>query len=125
MEKTALIIEDSKQDADMLQKYLKEQGLKVHVSLCGEDGLKKAQKLKPHLIVLDLILPDIDGFDVCEQIKGDENLKGTKIIIISVKADVERIGKVLDVRADDYVVKTLMGEVPEDLGEKVKHHLGL
>jgi two-component system alkaline phosphatase synthesis response regulator PhoP len=123
--KRALIIDDSDSDAEMMRDHLAKMGLKTYVSPTGADGLKMARKLKPELVLLDLILPDIDGFDVCDELKKDKALEKTKIIIISVKSDVEKIAKVLHIKADDYVIKNLMGEIPEDLTEKVKLHLGL
>lgn len=125
MSKTVLIIEDNKQDADMLKEHISKLGLKAHVSMSGEDGLKRVREIKPDLVLLDLILPDIDGFDVCEQIKQDKQLSATKVIIISVKADVEKIGKALHINADEYIVKTLVGEVPDDLTDKINLQLGL
>ena len=125
MHKSILIIDDSKDDVNLLKEHLTKLGLKVLISMSGEDGLKKAHELKPDLVLLDLILPDIDGFDVCEQIKNDDALKQTKVIIISVKGDVEKVGKVLRVKADDYVVKTLVGEIPDDLNDKIKAQLGI
>jgi PleD family two-component response regulator len=123
MRKKVLLIDDNKPDVDMLKEHLKGLGLDVYISMSGEDGLRKARRLKPDLILLDLILPDIDGFDVCEQIKSDKDLRQTKVVIISVKGDVEKVGKVLHVDADDYVVKTLVGEIPDDLNDKIKLHL--
>jgi len=125
MKKTILIIDDNKTDAEMLRDQIAKIGLKTVVSTTGQDGLKKAHRLRPDLVLLDLILPDIDGFDVCEEIKKDKDLTNTKIIIVSVKGDVEKVGKVLQIKADDYVVKTLVGEIPEDLIAKVKKHLAL
>lgn len=120
MSRKILIIDDNQDDVEMLKSVLKSEGFKVHVSNNGHDGLNEARKLKPDLVLLDLILPDIDGFDVCEEIRKDENLAHTKIIIISVKSDVEKVGKVLRVKADDYVVKALVEKIPDDLMEKVR-----
>lgn len=120
MSKKILIIDDNQDDAKMLKGVLKDEGFKVYVSNNGYDGLNEARKLKPDLVLLDLILPDIDGFDVCEEIRKDESLVHTKIIIISVKSDVEKVGKVLRVKADDYVVKALVEKIPDDLIEKVR-----
>ncbi|MFH1752915.1 MAG: response regulator [Candidatus Omnitrophota bacterium] len=123
MQKKILIIDDSKEDVDLLQKHLKKMGFKVYISMTGQEGLQMTRKLKPDLILLDLILPDIDGFDVCDEIKKDDALKKIKVIIISVKGDVEKVGRVLHVGADDYLVKTLVGEIPDDLDDKIKAQL--
>ena len=125
MRKKVLLIDDNEQDVVMLQGHLKGLGLQVYSSTSGEDGLKMVRRLKPDLVLLDLILPDIDGFDVCEEIKKDASLRKTKVVIISVKGDVEKVGKVLHVGADDYIVKTLVGEIPDDLDDKLKLHLGM
>jgi two-component system alkaline phosphatase synthesis response regulator PhoP len=125
MRKKILIIDDTKADVDLIKTELAKTGSVIHVSMTGQDGLKKARKIRPDLVLLDLILPDIDGFDVCEEIKKDKNLANTKIIIVSVKGDVEKVGKVLQIKADDYIVKTLVGEIPDDLISKVKAQLGI
>ncbi|MEE8359484.1 MAG: response regulator [Candidatus Omnitrophota bacterium] len=125
MHKSILIVDDSKDDVELLKEDLKKLGLKVYTSMSGQDGLEKTRKLKPDLVLLDLILPDIDGFEVCDQIKNNDALKKTKVIIISVKGDVEKVGKVLHVGADAYVVKTLVGEIPDDLDDKIKAQLDI
>jgi DNA-binding response OmpR family regulator len=121
--KKILIVDDSKEDLMLLKEYLEKEKHKVYTAGSGQEGLDIARKIKPDLVLLDLILPDIDGFDVCEELKKDKGLPDTKVIIISVKGDVEKVGKVLRIEADDYVVKTLVGEIPDDLTEKIKRHL--
>ncbi len=123
--KKVLVVDDSKEDLALLRDYLQKRKLRVYTAMNGQEGLDVARKVRPDLVLLDLILPDIDGFDVCEELKGDKTLADTKVIIISVKGDVEKVGKVLRIEADDYVVKTLVGEIPDDLTEKIKQHLGL
>ncbi len=125
MHKSILIVDDSKDDVELLKEHLTKLGLKVYTSMSGQGGLEKTRKLKPDLVLLDLILPDIDGFEVCDQIKNNDALKKTKVIIISVKGDVEKVGKVLHVGADAYVVKTLVGEIPDDLNDKIKAQLDI
>ena len=71
----------------------------------GEKGLKEARALEPDLILLDLMLPGIQGIDVCRVIKSDANLKNIPIIILSALGQEEDIVKGLDAGADDYVTK--------------------
>jgi len=124
MNKKILVIDDTETDAEMMKDFLAKEGYNVRTTGAGGTGLEEAARFKPDLILLDLILPDIDGFEVCERIRKDSDLANTKIIIISVKSDAESIGKILRVKADDYIVKSLMPHVPEDLIVKVKEQLG-
>ena len=122
MSKKVLIIDDNPTDAGMVKSILVEEGLEVDVAVTGEEGMRKAIEIKPDLIVLDLILPDISGLDVCYELKKNPGLYNTKIVILSIKDDISYIKKAFDARADDYVIKPAM---PEFLARKVKLYLGL
>ena len=122
MAKKVLIIDDNSADADMVKSLLVEEGLEVDVALTGTEGMAKAFEMKPDLIVLDLVLPDISGVDVCAKLKRDPRLYNTKIVMLSIKDDIEYIKKSFDANADDYVIKPAM---PEFLARKVKLYLGL
>ncbi len=86
----------------------------------GLDVLKMAQEFRPDLIILDIMLPDIDGYKVCQQIRKSSLLRYTKIIMISAKAMVSERLKGYQVGADDYLTKPYDGE---ELLAKVCAHL--
>lgn len=86
----------------------------------GIDALKMAQEFRPDLIILDIMLPDIDGYEVCQQIRKSSLLRYTKIIMVSAKAMTSERLKGYQVGADDYLTKPFDGE---ELLAKVCAHL--
>ena len=122
MHKKVLIIEDNATDAAIVKDLLEKEGMKVEVASSGKGGVEKAVSLKPDLIVLDLILPDISGFDVCAQLKEKAVLKKTIVVVLSIKDDIEDITKAFHTGADDYIIKP---PVPELLIRKIKLYLGM
>jgi DNA-binding response OmpR family regulator len=103
--KKILIIEDSKLLSTILEAKFKEKEFEVFISFNGEDGLEKAKQTRPDIIILDLILPKLSGEYVCKQIRNDEQLKDTPIIMLTAKdSDVDKvIGRVIG--ADTYLPK--------------------
>lgn len=101
--RTVLIIEDDAEIVHLLEIHLKDLQCEVHSSLRGDDGLTKAVQLVPDLIILDIMLPGMDGIAVCQKIRAN-NIK-SPIIMLTAKA--EEIDKVLglEVGADDYLTK--------------------
>ena len=100
-----LIIEDDRDIAEMIEYNLKEEGYETFSALNGEDGIALAGKKRPDLIILDIMLPIIDGFEVCRILKNDEMVAHIPIIILSAKS--QETDKVvgLELGADDYVTK--------------------
>ncbi len=88
----------------------------------GEDALKIAQEFQPDLIVLDIMMPGIDGYEVCRQIRMNPSLRYTKIIIVSVKATVPERLEGYQAGADDYLTKPYD---EEELLAKIHAHLRL
>ena len=102
---TVLVIEDEPDIRELIEFNLKKYHYNVLLASNGEKGLKDARSYEPDLILLDLMLPGIQGIDVCRVIKSDENIKNTPIIILSALGQEEDIVKGLDAGADDYVSK--------------------
>ena len=102
---TVLVIEDEPDIRELIEFNLKKYDYNVLLANNGEKGLKDARSYEPDLILLDLMLPGIQGIDVCRVIKSDENIKNTPIIILSALGQEEDIVKGLDAGADDYVSK--------------------
>jgi two-component system, OmpR family, phosphate regulon response regulator PhoB len=100
-----LVIEDEADIQQVLEYNLRDKGHKVVVAGRGDDGLRAAREKKPDLVLLDLMLPDMSGTEVCRQIKADPALRGTQVVILTAKG--EEIDRVVgfELGADDYVVK--------------------
>ena len=102
---TVLVIEDEPDIRELIEFNLKKYDYNVLLANNGEKGLKDARSYEPDLILLDLMLPGIQGIDVCRVIKSDENIKNTPIIILSALGQEEVIVSGLESGADDYVSK--------------------
>ena len=102
-EKTVLIVEDEKNIVDILRFNLERKGYRVLEAYDGEEGLRKARAEKPDLILLDIMLPKMIGFDVCEALRKD----GDNVPILLLTAREEEDDKVrgLETGADDYITK--------------------
>ena len=112
-----LIVEDEEAIADLEKDYLELSGFQVEVATDGETGLKRAMEGEFDLYILDLMLPGVDGFDICRQIRNEKN---TQIIMVSAKKDdIDKI-RGLGLGADDYMTKPFS---PSELVARVKAHL--
>lgn len=112
-----LIVEDEEAIADLEKDYLELSGFKVEVANDGQSGLLRALKENYDLFILDLMLPGVDGFDICRQIREEKN---TPIIMVSAKKDdIDKI-RGLGLGADDYMTKPFS---PSELVARVKAHL--
>ena len=97
-----LIVEDEEAIADLEKDYLELSGFEVEVANDGETGLKKALENDYDLFILDLMLPGVDGFEICRQVRDEKN---TPIIMVSAKKDdIDKI-RGLGLGADDYITK--------------------
>ena len=98
MSKRILIVEDEESIADLERDYLELSGFQVEVANDGETGLNKAMKEEFDLIILDLMLPGVDGFEICREVRSQKN---TPIIMVSAKKDdIDKI-RGLGLGADD------------------------
>lgn len=112
-----LIIEDEMTIAELEKDYLELSGFQVEIETNGEEGLKKVLGEEYNMIILDLMLPGMDGFEVCRQIREHKNLP---ILMVSAKKDdIDKI-RGLGMGADDYVTKPFS---PSELVARVKAHL--
>ncbi len=115
--KRILIIEDEKNIAEIERDYLELEGFEVVTENNGAEGYKRSTQEDFDLIILDLMLPDMDGFDMCRRLRKDKDVP-----ILMVTAKVASIDKVrgLGIGADDYVVKPFD---PAELVARVKSHI--
>jgi two-component system phosphate regulon response regulator PhoB len=100
-----LVIEDEKDIQDVLAYNLTQAGHKVQIASRGEEGLRFARERKPDVILLDLMLPDVPGTEVCKQLRSLPSMKDVKIMMLTAKG--EEIDRVVgfELGADDYIVK--------------------
>lgn len=100
-----LVIDDELNIVELLKYNLLSSGYKVYYALNGKDGLNLAVENKPDLILLDVMLPEMDGFDVCKQMKKIKEIENIPIIMLTAKGD--EFDKILglELGADDYITK--------------------
>lgn len=99
------IIEDEPSIIKLVQHNLEKEGFIVSSSLNGNEGLKELKKFQPHLLLLDWMLPDLSGIDICKSIRRESNLKNLPIIMLTAKGEGEDKIKGLNSGADDYITK--------------------
>ena len=100
-----LVVEDEPDIADSLKARLALENYDVVLAKDGKEGVEKARSEKPQLIILDVMLPLINGFDVCKILKGEQATKGIPIIILTALPRVEDAEQALASGADDYLGK--------------------
>ncbi len=121
MAKKILFIEDEPSLQKAVNEILTQEGFKVFSALDGEEGLKLTKKEKPDLILLDLILPKKDGFEVLREIKEDKETKDIPVIVLTNLEGVGDVEKALSLGAATYLVKA--GYELEDIATKIKQIL--
>ena len=121
MPKKILIVDDDPGIIRVLQTRLEANGYEVIAASDGKDGLEKATTLSPDLIILDVIMPEMDGLTLCGILKFDEQYASTPIIMLTIKGEeIDReVGR--KVKADAYLTKPFRSE---DLLEKIKELIG-
>lgn len=120
--KKILIIEDEKTLSDALIKKLKVEGYETDSAYDGDDGLEKIKTFKPDLILLDILMPRVDGFQVMEAVHNDAELSKIPIIIISNSGQPVEIERAIKLGVRDYLVKAEFD--PSEVMDKVKNIIG-
>ncbi|MDD2921833.1 MAG: response regulator [Anaerolineales bacterium] len=126
MDKTALkqviCIEDDPEMIELIRLILSRSGIQVQGAAGGEEGLRMVREKRPELILLDLMMPDMDGWEVYQQMKSDESLRDIPVIVVTAKA--QSIDKALGIhiaKVDDYIAKPFS---PQELMDSVEKILG-
>lgn len=115
--KYILIVEDERNMAELEKDYLQVNGFKIDIEETGRKALRKALKIEYDMVILDIMLPDIDGFEVCKKIREKKDIP---ILFVSAKTDdIDKI-RGLGLGADDYITKPFS---PSELVARVKAHL--
>ncbi|MBL7065605.1 MAG: response regulator [Anaerolineae bacterium] len=121
--KTVICIEDEPEMIDLIKLILGRKGFDLIGAIGGREGIETVRRLKPDLVLLDLMMPDMDGWEVYQQMKADDELKNIPVIVVTAKA--QSIDKVLGLhiaKVDDYVTKPFG---PQELLQSVNKVLGL
>jgi DNA-binding response OmpR family regulator len=121
MPKKILVVDDETELLKALSIRLETSGYEVITASDGQEGLEKAKSLNPDLIVLDILMPKMDGYEVCRMLKFDEKYKSIPVIMLTAKTqDIDKaMGK--KVGANDYITKPFE---TQDLIDKIKKYLG-
>ncbi len=121
--KKIVCIEDEPEMIDLVRLILGRRGFELIGAVGGREGLETVRQVKPDLVLLDLMMPDMDGWEIYQHMKADEELRNIPVIIVTAKA--QSIDKVLGLhiaKVDDYITKPFG---PQELIESVNRVLGI
>jgi len=121
MAKKILLVEDDPFLIDIYATKLKEAGFSVEVAADGEEAIKKAKEKFPSLIVLDIVLPQIDGWEILKKIKEDKKIKTIPVIILSNLGQKNEVEKGMNLGAVKYLIKAHF--TPSQVVEEIKKTL--
>ena len=122
MSKKILVIEDDKFLLKIIKKKLSSEDYQLIQAMNGEEGLRAAREEKPDLILLDLVLPEMDGFEVLKKLKDNPTCSNIPVIILSNLGEKEKIDKGLKLGAADYLVKSDLN--PGEIVKRIKSVFG-
>ena len=120
--KKILIIEDEEVLLNLLHRKLTNEGYDVSIAKNGQIGMEEMRKTIPDLVLLDIVMPEKDGFEVMEEMKNDEKLRNIPTVIISNSGQEVELERAKELGARDWLVKTEFD--PMEVIEKVKKQIG-
>jgi len=120
--KTILVVDDEVVTTELAKTFLERYGFNVVIAHDGQDAIDLALSEKPDLILLDVILPKIDGFEVCKTLKSNDSMRGIPILLFTAKGLSKDIEKGEEVGADEYIIKPFSGKA---LVATIKKHLNM
>ena len=121
MAKKIVLAEDEPQIARLVEFKLKKEGYQVTWKENGEEALEAIKAEEPDLVILDVMMPVMDGYEVLRRLKEDENLKSIPVIMLTARAQERDVVKGIDLGAEDYITKPFH---PAELLARVKRILG-
>ncbi len=110
-EETILVVDDEEDILELVRHHLKREGYDTRCAETGEEALQAVRAERPDLIVLDLLLPGVDGLEVCRRLKGDPDTAGIPVVMLTAKGEESDIVAGLELGADDYVTKPFSPKV--------------
>lgn len=111
IQKNILVVDDEEDILKLVEYNLMQEGFQAKTSTSGEEALKLAREEHPDLIVLDLMLPGIDGLDICKLLKADSDTASIPVLMLTAKGEETDIVKGLELGADDYITKPFSPKV--------------
>ena len=117
-----LIVDDVPKNIQVLGNYLRKVDCDLAAAMNGHQALNTVSKIKPDLILLDIMMPDLDGHEVCRRLKSNEQTKNIPVIFLSAKSETDDIIKGFELGAVDYITKPFIGQ---ELLARVNTHLTL
>ena len=121
-QQTILVVDDNRDNVEILRAFLESRGYVVAEASDGRAALAKMEEVRPALVLLDVMMPGMDGWQVCRAIKNHPDYGNTKVVMVTAKGGFEDKFEGLRSGADDYVVKPVDFK---DLSVKVERNLGL
>ena len=103
--KKILIADDNENIREALTYLLEDEGYTLSVAKDGAEALRKVREVTPDILFLDIMMPEINGYDVCRTIKNDPDLKKTYVIMLTAKGQADEQERCKEIGADEYVVK--------------------
>jgi len=119
---TILIVDDMPANLEVVTSHLERQGYRAVVALSGDEGIERAEYVQPDLILLDVMMPGIDGFEICRRLKGNERTRAIPVIFMTALADTTDKLAGFAAGAVDYVTKPLNGA---EVLARIESHLAL
>jgi CheY-like chemotaxis protein len=107
MANKVLIVDDTETMRLAEQMMLAGEGYQIDVAEDGVDALSKIAIVKPDIVLMDIMMPRMDGIECCRRIKGDEKLKDVKVVMVTTKSEYERVKEAFAAGCDDYVTKPI------------------
>jgi two-component system phosphate regulon response regulator PhoB len=111
MAESIVVIDDEEDIRELIHYNLSKEGYVVSCAVSGEAGVELVQRIKPDLLILDLMLPGIDGLEVCRRLKSDAKLRSIPIVMVSARGEEPDVVSGLELGADDYVSKPFSPKV--------------
>lgn len=112
--KKVLLVDDEEDFVDIVRTRLESNGFEVAVAYDGEEALEKVKEEKPDIIILDIVIPKVNGFDVCRKLKNDQAYKGIPIIMLTAKFQANDIKFGEAVGANAYITKPFEPQILVD-----------
>lgn len=122
MPKKILLVEDEELILELLQRKLSQEGYQVSVARDGQEGLKLMKAVSPDLVLLDIVMPKMGGFEVMEEMSKDRDLRRIPVIIISNSGQPVELDRAKELGAKDWLIKTEFD--PQEVIEKVVKQIG-
>lgn len=102
---TILLVDDNEQNLELLQAYLETLPCRVEVARDGVEALERVHELDPDIVVLDVMMPRMSGFQVCEKIRADAGLRDIPVVMVTALNEVGDVERAVDAGADDFLTK--------------------